>query len=270
VWVLFASGYLEYYPLVACVFLASLAWTFEQPLETRSPGAIGTTAALLPLVYTAFAPLSVVLMGAYAIWRRSEFLKALAYGVATFGIAVAVCWPGGVTDFLGGLWTNMNFGEQNLAFPRYWRQVAGPESIFFTPRYVLAKTHLGDVSYMVFWAGGWTTVLLLPAALVVSALPLLAAGRLRAIIRSSRLWFGLALLLTYVAYLFFMVPRLGPTGDVDMFFPTFVLVAFITGHLLDNAAAVSRPMRTVILSAVMGGTWVTAIYLAWIGLPPRS
>src|SRR5262249_11497395 len=36
-WILFTTGYIEYYPLMIGAWLASIAWLMERPWEERSP-----------------------------------------------------------------------------------------------------------------------------------------------------------------------------------------------------------------------------------------
>lgn len=75
----------------------------------------------------------------------------------------------------------------------------------------------------------------------------------------------------HVAYLCLMIPRLGPTRDVDLFFPAYVAVAFAAGTLLDGAPSLVTPTRRLVLIAgVLGASVGTALYLAWLGIPVRA
>ena len=64
-------------------------------------------------------------------------------------------------------------------------------------------------------------------------------------------------LLMQIHYLVFMIPKLGPSNDVDLFFSVYFTLAFVVGlvldtRLTDESKAVST--RYLILSAAAGGS----------------
>ena len=96
VWVLFASGYVEYYPLIAVPFVAVLAWLFERPLEERSPSEIGVLAGVLPMLYIGFLPTAACVLVAYVVRRvRRSALADRGHDDWRGRVVIAVCWPEG-------------------------------------------------------------------------------------------------------------------------------------------------------------------------------
>jgi hypothetical protein len=268
VWVLFASGHMEYYPLVAWAWLGALAWLFERPLPERSPIVIGSVIGILPVMYLGFLGLSASTAVIYGLWRPKRLPIVLGAGAAASVAAIVVCWPPGVASYVWHVYHQISLGEQHTFFARYVGQAASSSSVFFKTGYALSEGHLRDVAYLVTWAGGW----LLPAVFVMGAVVALRRmvdeGLAPALLRDARTWLAVALGTWQLYYLIFMIPKFGPTNDVDLFWPTTVLFAFFGGRLLD---LVNRPrLKLAILCAVAGCGVVTSVYLAWMGLPLRS
>jgi hypothetical protein len=268
VWVLFASGHMEYYPLVATAWLAALAWLFEKPLQERSPIVFGFLIGTLPALYLGFLGLSALAGVIYVFWRPKRLPQVLGAGAAAFVAVVLVCWPEGVASYVWHVYHQISLGEQHTFFARYVGQAASPSSVFFKADYALSELHLRDVAYLVTWGGGW----LLPAVFVMGAV--VASRRIvderlaRPLARDARTWLGVTLGVWQLYYLIFMIPKFGPTNDVDLFWPSTVVFAFFGGRLLD---LVNRPrLKLAIVCAVAGCGVVTSVYLAWIGLPRRS
>jgi hypothetical protein len=77
IWLLFSLGYLEYYPFIAVALVAALAWIFDRPLADRDPYRIGTLAgALFPLLYVAYAPVSLLILLFYGVARVARSTSA--------------------------------------------------------------------------------------------------------------------------------------------------------------------------------------------------
>ena len=259
VWLLFASGYVEYYPLVAAAWLASLAWMFERPLEDRPPWAIGALVGSLPLMYLPLAPVSALLFVAYAMRRRTAIVSAAAIAVGVFAIIVTVTF-GNIPMFISTLYGEMNFGDYHSP-ARYVGQAAGPSSIFFASRHALRSRHLREVFYALFWAGGWVT---LP---IVASVAIIAVRRCHAWWRDARAWLGAVLVGWFIYYSVFMIPKLEPARDVDLFWPAYLAWAFISGRLVDAARTSSRA-RYLVLCVVTGASIAVSGFLL-LGKLPR-
>lgn len=263
VWVLFTSGYAEYYPLVAVGFLAALAWLFERPLEQRTGYEVGTLAALLALGYVGFVPTALAALLMFALVHRAEAGRALCAALAVGAVTVATCWPEGMTHYIRALYSVINLGDAHLV-PRYAGQVASPTSMFFGAGATLSWSHTRDVAYGFVWGAGWWSLPLLGAAAWSWRD---APGAVRQVHRDARTWLAVALLTWHLAYAALMVPRLGPMADIDLFFPTYLVVPFLAGLLIDLRPEGHGSRRSVVIAFALGALVMTAPALVWFGLP---
>ena len=231
VYLLFASGYVEYYPLIAPLYVASLAWLFDERLETRSPDLIGLLAGLLPMVYLGFAPVAACALVTYLAVRPAAVGRAIGVAIASAAIAIAVCWPEGIVSYIRTLAAVIHVGDSHL-HPQYAGQAAGPSSMMFSWAAAATTTHLRDCWYLLVHAGGWWTLPLVATTVVWRLRE--AAGEWPAWRRDARLWLGASLAGCYACYFLFMIPRLGLTEDVDLFFAFYLLLPFLAGRLLDG------------------------------------
>ncbi len=265
VWLLFMSGYTEYYPLIAAPFVAVLAWLFDRPLDERTPTQIGALVAVLPLVYIGFLPVACLTLVAWFVVRPDGAVRAVATGLVVAAATIAICWPLGLPHFFQALYGVMNFGEANIP-TRYAGQSAGPTSLVFSLDAVLTWTRTREVGALVVWGGGWWAVPLLVTATWRAAragLVTWAACR-----HDVRMPLGIALVGVQVYYLVFMLPRLGPVGDVDLFFTTYLTLAFMAGLVVDAVAARLAGWRVAAVACALAALAVTAPWLVWYGLPP--
>ena len=56
------------------------------------------------------------------------------------------------------------------------------------------------------------------------------------ILKDVRLWMALAIIALHLHYLLFMIPKLGPVQDIDLFFQVFVVLAFFAGYVWGRTA----------------------------------
>jgi len=235
VWQLFALGYVEYYPFVAGALVAYLAWIFSRPLQAHSPIALGISSALLPLLYIGFAPVSALVLVLYCYRSAVRdvarvFVAALLAFVAALYLVLAQEAP----NFFALLLKDLNLGETNTLYPAYKGLAAGEHSVFFGVGYALSKRHLLDVAMMAFCGLGIAGMLAWPLTIVSSL------ARLRDLRRNDVL--ALALLGWALIYLLFMLPKLGPMQDLDLFYVSYLLVAFAVGHVVEQRYIVFKPM----------------------------
>jgi hypothetical protein len=270
VWLLFSSAYLEYYPFLAPVLVGALCWLFERPLAEREPLHVGLLAAALGLLYVAFLPLAGLVLVGYALARPRGAGRAALIALGASVAGIALFWPeGGVHGFLLRLYQDLHVGEKAVWFAPYRGQTQ-PTSVFFRLDFALSPQHLLHVAFM-FLTG--TGLVVLPAFAVGSVRLARRRELWPGLAREPRSWLAALLLATHLGYLAFMVPKLGPARDVDLFFNAYLVAAFFAGWLLDLASpggfARSRAAASA-LAAAFGSALATAGMLLLHGLtPPR-
>ncbi|MBN2311030.1 MAG: hypothetical protein JXR94_18790 [Candidatus Hydrogenedentes bacterium] len=265
-WLAFSLGYIECYPYIAWIVPVLYLWLLDKPIGERNPYEIGAIAGALPLIYIAFLPLSVIILGFFACCSPRKLWRALLTAAATALVLVRLFYNGPLDVFIGELSDNLNLGGQAVFSP-YQGMAANEASLFFESGYALSLKHLGELAYM-FWFGAGVMPLL--TLIGGCAFALRARVVSKETLKSSRFWLAVSLLGWALAYFLFMLPGLGPYQDIDLFFLTYLSVAFFAGHLLDilftNEEVKSRACLAV-LAPFLGGTIVCTMYLVWEGLP---
>lgn len=219
IWVLFSCGYLEYYPFIAGGYLALLCWLFNGDLEQKSEVQIGVVTGVLPLIYLGFAPLSLIILFTY-LWRaRIEIvIRTLGALLLGFFICLRLFWPKSLSDYFTTLYQELNLGETNTIYEGYRGLAASETSIFFKSDYVFSLKHLKELFHMLFLGLGLAPVLILLLSLAPSQKNIWQLSRKHALAILIMGWS-----LFYFAY---TIPKLGPILDVDMFFMTYITIAF--------------------------------------------
>lgn len=225
IWMLCSTGYIEYYPFIAGPFLGVLWYLFAQPLGNRSPYVVGTLCALLAGVYLGFVPFSGFILTAYACSGRIRFLKAVASFFIAFMILVASFWSGGVASYFAGLYSDANVGAKNVVFEPYLHLIASDSSIFFKNEYVWSLAHGLDVLRMAFLGAGIAPLYCFTFFAMRSTKASLPAGL------PILSWILFVWSLFYIMY---MVPKLGPLRDVDLFFSIYLIFAFFSGLFVEQ------------------------------------
>jgi hypothetical protein len=244
VWWLFSSGYVEYYPFVAGAWIAALAWLFEKPLRTHDGRECGVIAGLLFSLYVGFAGLA-------ALVTAIKPKRALPWAAITAAVLLTVCYPAGLPAFTRQLLAEMNFGEAHTMYRLYQGHSAGESSIFFRTGYALSWPHLKDLLYMATFGGGPLTFIMFGAA----------AWRARSLARDARVLAGAVLVAWQIYYFVFMIPKMGPLVDVDLFFTTYLTVAFMAGAMLDAAGV---PHRQAVIVASLNLVAAVPLVMGWL------
>jgi hypothetical protein len=173
--------------------------------------------------------------------------RVVAVAAASAAVAVAACWPEGVVSFVRTLIAVINVGDAHL-HPRYAGQVAGPSSMMFSWAAAASTTHLRDCWYLLVHGGGWWTAPLVATAVVLRMRE--GAGEWPVWCRDARVWLGASLAGCYGYYFFFMVPRLGLTEDLDLFFAAYLLLPFLGGRILDGRQDDRRHRHATVVLAI--------------------
>ncbi|MGH2535940.1 MAG: hypothetical protein ACRDHL_00930, partial [Candidatus Promineifilaceae bacterium] len=266
-WLMFASGYSEYYPLIVVPFAFALDYLFARPLRARPAAAIGLLSAGLPLLYAGFAPFSGLLLLAYGLARRERALAAVAWTSVIAAAVVSVVWPAGVYNFIENVYQQLNYGPNSSAFAAF----NGQESalgIFFRPAFLLASVHVYVKSYMLFFGGGLASLALFLGAGLFWAWS--QRGRPPGRLDLGRALLGLSFAGWSLAYAAFMIPKLPPRRDVDLFFFVPIVLGYLAGLFLSDALG-RRPGHAAVvwllLAALLGTTAVNLQLLLFSGIP---
>ena len=271
IWLLFSLGYLEYYPFIAVALVAALAWIFDRPLADRDPYRIGTLAgALFPLLYVAYAPVSLLILLFYGVARPSKVLRAIATALVVAMIGIVIFWPEGIGSFITALRGSLNLGEHGTAFKPYRGHAAGPDSVLFAWSYALSPQHLRHLGFMGHFGAGTVMLLMFLAGAVL--LLWRYRGDMVKLLGYKRSWLGLALIGSKLYYMLRMITKLGPVRDIDLFFNVYLVIAFFTGLFLERALDSDDDRRElvtlVVLAIALGSLAVAGGQLAFHGIRP--
>lgn len=235
----FIAGHIEIYSAVTGLLSVALATLDRWSLDRASALKILVIAALLPWLYLGFAPFGAILVGVVCLARpRLGILVGLG-AAALFLALTAATWSGGLESFLTSLSSQIDTGHGHLV-RRYRQLLPEDASIYFPLGAAFSGLHARDLAFMIFYGAGWC----LPLCCLAQT------PRLMRILRSSDRrgaaeGGGLFLLITtifYLHYLFFMVPRQGPTKDLDLFFVSYIVIAYALGRFLEEG---SKPAASV-------------------------
>ena len=238
IWVLLSVGHDEIYPFVAGLTIAVLWQIFSgQQIFDRNTNYI--IAGVLPALYIGTAPASLALI--IFTWGLEHDLPRRIKGVvvAAISFAVAVEVGGDFKGYFKNLVSDIGFN----GFVRYPEgglndnplATTGSRSVFTPASYAFSWTHLLDI---VFWLVCGTGLLVLIWVLVESRTASkrratdVLAGSVRPpfFIRLARV----VLVGSAVLFLIFMLPGLGPTADIDLYFWSMFVILLIAGLRLDR------------------------------------
>lgn len=275
---MFASGYDEYYPFVTGIYTLFLVYLLNEPAENLNPVKLGIFAALLTVFYIPFALLCLAVLAVFMILFPKKGVTAATCSVIAFIVFLNLFWPAGVDSYFRNLYGAMNLGDAATGIYRYLGNVANQHSIFFSWRYALSPEHLGDLAYMFFWSGSAITIIITGLCLLYHSLfyfdrqkiirPTSSRNLLREI--DKRVWLGLAILVQQIHYFIFMIPKLGPRQDVDLFFSVFVSMVCLLGAALDRLLRQNHDRSSwvyLVLCAVVGNAVIAGFFLLDVGIP---
>ena len=207
--------------------------------------------------YVAFIPLGLLLLLYFAVRKpRQIIILTLSFLGAFFLITKA--FYGSPEQYLSSLPACMNLGEKNM--PALWAgKSAAPDSPFFASSYALSWVHAKEAAFMYDCAGGVAFIPLLGWLLIRNS-----RTAVKELVRGYTL-LGFLIVGWFLFYLLFMVPKLGLVRDCDLFFGTYITIAFFTGHLFDKWPILNRSKT---LACVMGNTWLSFYLFSVAGIRP--
>ena len=229
-WIGFCFGYDEYNTFMAPLSLFIALWMFhgKQPEKVFVTSII---AGLLPALYIGFAPISFFVLLKLLIPRKNsrDFLTAISICLVSFFGAIEFSWPAGHLDYLHNLPNDMLLGSVG----GFEGKAFSEKSAFLNLASIFSLEHWSGIAYMIVFGGGlvvaiFTVILLFGPALFIprvrsSVLPAISIG-----------WIQLLFLAWNLFYLVAVMAKLGPTGDVDMFYSTYISVSVFVGLVIDR------------------------------------
>ncbi|HRX70687.1 MAG: hypothetical protein H6973_12405 [Gammaproteobacteria bacterium] len=231
IWLLFSSGYDEYYPFIVGLYLLSVSLIASR--KTPENLAIPIIAAILPVMYIGFAPLGLILLFKYWIDHPKNRYIAFFLSMLFYFIGLIVLWPADIIDYIKHLYSDLNLGEKNTFWPPYQGKSSSSLSPFFSISYALSLQHFMDLFYMLFFGAGWITPLVILALSPLKVMECLSIVDWKNILKNINfLFYGL--LFWQIYYFIFMIPKLGPSRDFDLFFGLYIVLSFMAGALLDD------------------------------------
>lgn len=267
VWLLFHSGYNEYYPFIAWGFMCVL-FLLTEGLEKCTPRFVAMVCAALCLSYAAFVPIALFVLVGYAL--STDIRKGAMALLMTEAICVCLIillWPDTLMAFAKRYVHVLNLGELNTFFSPYAGKSAGEATPFFSLSYALSVQHLSHLSFMFFFGLGPVPLLFLPVIMLFHS----GDGLLARIPRTrATLCLG-AFVLWQVLYSLLMIPKLGPIRDIDLFFSVYLTIGFFAGLLGDKLLDAARPdvarrWTECVVAASLGSSAIILTQLLHIGL----
>jgi hypothetical protein len=233
IWIAMSVGYDEYYPFIAGVYLATSLWLFSSRPVHPTIAKFALIAAL-PALYVGFIPLA-----GFALWKlgtgmRSvqDWLKGVFVTFLAYLVIVELSWPSGHSNYLATIHDLMSLGNLNNG---YRGDALSENSPFFSLGSVLTLWHLEDLIFCGLMAGGIATAILLSGIGWRSiGLARVTSFRIRSLLSQTAV--RGAFLGWNLFYFVFMIPKLGPVTDIDLFFMSNIVIAIFAGYLLDRKA----------------------------------
>lgn len=259
IWFVFLSGYDEYYPFIAGLWLLALSTNSVGDNRTHTIS-LAILIASLPLFYIAFAPLSLLLILNNFTKSTKSTIKLIALSALFYWLGVELFWSGNIMDYIYQLPLDLNLGEKNTLYEAYQGQSTSDYSPLFELGYALSLQHLSHLIYMQFWGGG----IIIPMILGMFLLPSI---REKLTEQQSIIKKHVALGVVFIwqlSYFILMIPKLGPSKDVDLFFSFYLLSALLVGLAIDatlDKSASESTVQYLILSMVSGSSLVTVYTL---------
>ena len=229
-WIAFCFGYDEYNAFVAPIFLLTALWTFfgDQP---KSVTVASICAGLLPALYVGLGPISIIVMLKLLVPRKNwnERVKSIAIWLVAYVGAIEFSWPAGHISYLRNLTSDLMLGSVG----GYEGMASSEKSPFFNIQTVLSPDHLSGVAYMLIFGAGLASIIFF---LAVLAMPALGLTKVRKTVSPliSLGWIQWLFVAWSVFYIVALMAKLGPTGDIDAFYSSYITISIVVGLVVDR------------------------------------
>jgi hypothetical protein len=239
-WILFSLGYSEYYPFVAGLLVAT-SWQVVSEHKFFTNTTLYVLAGIMPILYIGALPVSLALL--LYLWgtdpESSSRLRGSLMSLLSMILGIEV--GGEFKGYVGNLAETMNLGGQISDKSTGSRAGAlSTRSFLADPSYALSIEHLIDIW---FWLSCGIGAVVIVAAIAVGRKSLGKRDSARTLERFSlnlRRLSIVTLVGLAVFYLVFMLPLLGPTRDIDLYFLSLFILLLFAGTRFDYAAEVSE------------------------------
>lgn len=273
IWFLFMTGYDEYYPFIMAIYLVSLIFLFDY-----KKGDLGylyklvVLYSILPLIYVGFVPLSFVALSYLFILNREIFPRLVSTAAASFFVVLSMAWEQSIPSFFTQLYSDLSFGDKYNQFVSYNGMFRGDTSIYFKSSYAFSFAHFKDLSYLFIYAGGFSGALLLLSALGIITYKKFKRDPINLNLSKGKLFILLFLVMQQIQYFIFMVPKLGPRRDIDLYFTFHIIINFAAALLLEEILKKVKPdsktyLESLVLCTVLGYQAITFYILGVVGIP---
>ena len=229
-WIAFCFGYDEYNAFVAPIFLLTALWTFfgDQP---KSVTVASICAGLLPALYVGLGPISIIVMlkVLVPIKNWNQRVKAIAIWLVAYVGAIEFSWPAGHISYLRNLTSDLMLGSVG----GYEGMASSEKSPFFNIQTVLSPDHLSGVAYMLIFGAGLASIIFF---LAVLAMPALGLTKVRKTVGPliTMGWIQWLFVAWSVFYIVALMAKLGPTGDIDAFYSSYITISIVVGLVVDR------------------------------------
>lgn len=233
IWILFSIGYDEYYPFIAGILVMAILKITSTTMHLSRTSAY-FVAGVLPILYIGAIYVSVCLL--VAMWVHDADWVSRAKGtLLTITAAILSIEIGG--DL--GSFSMQLAGDT----PRGGTMVGSlgveaPEGSIFSPvGYLVSLTHLIDVWFWFIFGTGGASLFVAVLALILQRNKTepnrVVSIRKLELLDQNRIA-KLLLLVFAFGYMFLMLPLLGPTQDIDLFFISIFAIILLVGSRLDR------------------------------------
>lgn len=245
-WLLFSLGYDEYYPFVAGV-ICIVIWKVvvgQSNVSAFSYVLVG----ILPALYIGALPISLALL--FSLYGQDSSWAQRIRGSLTSAVALACAIEvgGEFQGYARGLAGAMQLGGAQQSSEGY---EASGRSFFGPPEYLRTVSHLVDIW---FWlsCGIGIIVLLMPILWLrkYSDTSAVWDSQTRRSKLSLKALSRAVVFLSAIAFLYLMLPLLGTTRDIDLYFVSLFSLLLISGAKLDSvirSSADPSVLRTQIM-----------------------
>jgi hypothetical protein len=160
IWVLLSSGYNEYYPFIAPVFICVLFILFEWKIEKIKPVYMGLILSSVGLLYAGFLPICFFILWLYTIRTglKSAF-HACVFSAGWVILLIMLFWPGSLPNFIKNYISVLNLGDRNSPASEIGKAIQGTP--FYKTQFAISWDNGKRLFFMQFWGGGLSPLVLL-------------------------------------------------------------------------------------------------------------